>query len=50
MEEVERIREKMLDVIEESDFDGSFDEYVEFLRNDPQFYPDTAEELLKLLY
>jgi uncharacterized protein (DUF885 family) len=37
----------MLDVIEESDFDGSFDEYVEFLRNDPQFYPDTAEELLK---
>lgn len=46
LEEVERIREEMLAVIEESGFDGQFDAFVEFLRTDEQFYPDSAEELL----
>jgi uncharacterized protein (DUF885 family) len=36
----------MLEAIEASGFDGSFDEFVEFLRTDDQFYPETAEELL----
>lgn len=41
-----RIRGEMLEAIEASGFDGSFDEFVEFLRTDDQFYPETAEELL----
>lgn len=47
MDEVERIREEMYEIIDETDFEGDFDEFVSFLRNDPQFYPDTEEELLK---
>ena len=47
VEEVERIREEMYEVIEESDYEGSFEEYVDFLRNDPQFYADSEEELMK---
>lgn len=45
--EVKRIRAEMDQVIAETGFDGSFAEFVEFLRTDPQFYPETAEELLK---
>lgn len=47
LEEVERIHAEMLDVIEETGFEGTFDEFVEFLRTDPRFYPETPEELLK---
>ncbi|WP_404401512.1 DUF885 domain-containing protein [Idiomarina seosinensis] len=46
LQEVARIRAEMLRVIDESGFDGDFDAFVEFLRTDPQFYPQTAEELL----
>ena len=45
--EVARIRAEMLDIIAETGFDGSFDEFLHFLRTDPQFYPETADELLK---
>ena len=34
-------------LIEESGFEGSFGEFTEFLRTDPQFYAETAEELLQ---
>lgn len=44
--EVARIRSEMLDIIAEAGFDGTFDEFVHFLRTDPQFYADTPEELL----
>ncbi len=47
LEEVARIRAEMDVVIAESGFDGSFGEFTEFLRTDPQFYPTTGEELLK---
>ncbi|MFB6220251.1 MAG: DUF885 family protein [Halolamina sp.] len=47
LEEVERIREEMLAVIDDADFEGSFDEFVEFLRTDSRFYADTPEELLQ---
>jgi len=47
LQEVARIRGEMLEVIEETGFDGDFDEFVEFLRTDEQFYPKTAEELLE---
>ncbi len=45
--EVARIRNEMDRVIAQTGFTGSFDEFVEFLRSDPQFYPTSAEELLK---
>ena len=45
LEEVKRIRGEMMDVIKEVSFNGSFKEFLEFLRTDPQFYYDTPEEL-----
>jgi uncharacterized protein (DUF885 family) len=47
LSEVKRIRAEMLDVIKESGFDGSFPEFLEFLRSDSRFYVDTPEELMK---
>jgi uncharacterized protein (DUF885 family) len=47
LQEVARIRGEMLKAIEATGFDGDFDEFVEFLRTDDQFYPETAEELLQ---
>ncbi|HEX6200428.1 MAG TPA: DUF885 domain-containing protein [Thermoanaerobaculia bacterium] len=47
LREVERIRAEMDAVIEEAGFEGTFDEFLEFLRTDPRFYPETGEELLK---
>jgi uncharacterized protein (DUF885 family) len=44
--EVARIREEMEGIIEELGFDGSFADFLEFLRTDPQFYAQTPEELL----
>jgi len=45
--EVARIRAEMEEIIADVGFDGSFDEFLTFLRTDPRFYPKTAEELLK---
>lgn len=49
--EVKRIRGEMDALIaqlkEEGKFDGSFEEFTEFLRTDPQFYAETPRELLK---
>lgn len=45
--EVARIKAEMFDVIAELGFDGTFREFGEFLRTDPQFYASTADELLK---
>lgn len=47
LDEVARIRAEMEAVIEESGFEGSFEEFTDYLRNDPKFYAETAEELLK---
>ncbi|WP_417469472.1 DUF885 domain-containing protein [Maricaulis sp.] len=44
--EVARIRTEMEAVIAESGFDGTFAEFLNFLRTDPQFYATTPEELL----
>jgi uncharacterized protein (DUF885 family) len=46
LREVERIRGEMEAVIEESGFEGTFQEFLEFLRTDERFFFDTAEELL----
>ena len=45
--EVARIRGEMIEVIEEVGFDGDINAFNDFLRSDPQFYYDTAEELLE---
>jgi len=47
LDEVERIREEMYDIIEEVEFEGSFDEFLDFLRTDPQFYVNEPIELLR---
>lgn len=44
--EVARIRAEMQGVIAETGFEGSFAEFLEFLRTDPQFYAKTEDELL----
>jgi uncharacterized protein (DUF885 family) len=45
--EVARIRAEMQEVIDGVGFEGSFDEFVEFLRTDDRFYVDTPEELMR---
>ena len=45
--EVARIKAEMLQIIDELEFDGDFDDFAEFLRTDPQFYATSAEDLLK---
>lgn len=45
--EVKRIRSEMDAIIYELDFDGSYAEFLEFLRTDSQFYAETPEELLQ---
>jgi len=47
LKEVARINNKMKQIIEEVEFDGSFEEFIQFLRTDPQFYAATPEDLLK---
>jgi uncharacterized protein (DUF885 family) len=47
LREVDRIKAEMMQIIEELEFDGGFDEFAEFLRTDPQFYATTPEQLLK---
>jgi uncharacterized protein (DUF885 family) len=44
--EVARIRGEMQAVVRESGFKGTFAEFLDFLRTDPQFYPKSAQELL----
>lgn len=47
LEEVKRIQDEMEEIIEEVKFEGSFDDFIEFLRTDPQFYFTSREELLQ---
>jgi len=44
--EVARIRQDMEGVIKELNFEGSFADFLKFLRTDPQFYAKTPEEIL----
>jgi uncharacterized protein (DUF885 family) len=45
--EVARIRAEMEAIVREVGFEGSFDEFLVFLRTDPQFYAKTPEQLLR---
>lgn len=46
LSEVKRIRGEMDRVIASANFKGSFHEFTEFLRNDPQFYFSKPEDLV----
>ena len=45
LDEVKRIRDEMQQVIAEVGFEGSFEDFLVFLRTDPQFYYDNPEDL-----
>ena len=45
--EVARIRAEMDAIIEELAFEGTFEEFIAFLRTGPQFYAETPEQLLE---
>ncbi|MEX2602400.1 MAG: DUF885 domain-containing protein [Balneolaceae bacterium] len=45
--EVERILEEMYEIIDEVGFEGTFAEFLEFLRTDSQFYVEEPVDLLK---
>jgi uncharacterized protein (DUF885 family) len=45
LNEVKRIRDEMQLVIDELEFEGDFQAFLNFLRTDPQFYFDTPEAL-----
>ena len=47
LEEVARINAEMKKIIAEVGFEGSFEDFIHFLRTDKQFYAETGEELLK---
>jgi len=47
LNEVERIRSEMDGIIEETGFEGSFKDFLKFLRTDDQFYVDKPEDLMK---
>ncbi len=47
LSEVGRIREEMDLLIQSLNFEGSFEEFTDFLRDDPKFYASSKEQLLK---
>ena len=47
LREVARIRGQMQDIMTEVEFTGDLQAFFDYLRTDPQFYPRSAEELLK---
>lgn len=46
LKEVARIKLEMQKIIDELQFEGSFADFLEFLRSEEQFYPKSAKELL----
>ena len=48
LSEVSRIRAQMKQVIEDLEFEGSFEDFLTFLRTDKQFYATTPKELLMI--
>ena len=47
LDEVARIRNEMMEIVDSEGFGDNFNGFVEFLRTDPQFYAETPEELMK---
>ncbi len=46
LSEVARIRAEMQGIVDKLEFEGDINDFIDFLRTDPQFYATTAEELL----
>jgi uncharacterized protein (DUF885 family) len=46
LDEVARIHTEMLEAMKATGFKGTFPEFLQFLRTDPQFYAKTPDELL----
>ena len=46
LSEVRRIRREMRDVMREAGFGGSLQDFIDFLRTDPQFYAQSEDELM----
>lgn len=49
LSEVARIRAEMMEVIEQAEFDGDFEEWLIYLRDNPDFYPKTGEERMQVV-
>ena len=47
LSEVKRIRQEMQTVMKQTGFTGEFPAFIEHLRTDPKFYPQTPEQLMK---
>ncbi|MFD0761338.1 DUF885 domain-containing protein [Lutibacter aestuarii] len=47
LKEVARIKAEMKNIIRQVNFNGSFEEFLHFLRTDEQFYAKTGDNLLK---
>ncbi len=47
LSETKRIRKEMDAIIRDLDFKGSFQEFLEYLRNEPKFYAADAQDLLE---
>jgi prolyl oligopeptidase len=47
LDEVKRIRDEMMQIKDEVGFDGAFEEFLDHLRTDPQFYFDNADDLYR---
>ncbi|MEM6640441.1 MAG: DUF885 domain-containing protein [Pseudomonadota bacterium] len=47
LREVKRIRAAMQQIIEQVEFEGTFEDFLTFLRTDPRFYYDNPDELLE---
>ncbi len=45
LDEVRRLRDAMQEIMAEVEFGGSFQDFLEFLRTDPQFYYDNPDDL-----
>ncbi|HEX8280266.1 MAG TPA: DUF885 family protein [Chthoniobacterales bacterium] len=46
LKEVAKLHQQMIDVMRETGFTGEFPAFLKFLRDDPQFYAKTPDELL----
>jgi uncharacterized protein (DUF885 family) len=46
LQEVDRIKKSMFEIIKETKFEGDFEDFLNFLRTDEQFYAKTPQELL----
>lgn len=47
LDEVSRIRQEMQQIIKAVGFKGEFKDFIKFLRTDPQFYTDSAMDMLE---